>query len=93
MQLLHMCFTSMELLLRGLPPLIVTSVSSLSLLSEKVYVECGVSFLVDVLTYESLVCLVDISSTTHVCLGGRYLGQCLISSCIAFSKTFLKAYR
>ena len=67
MQLLHMCFTSMELLLRGLPPLIVTSVSSLSLLSEKVYVECGVSFLVDVLTYESLVCLVDISSTTHRC--------------------------
>ena len=33
------CFTSMELLLRGRPPLIVTSVSSLSLLSAKVNME------------------------------------------------------
>ena len=36
---LHLCFTSMELLLRGRPPLIVTSVSSLSLLSAKVNME------------------------------------------------------
>ena len=36
---LHLCFTSIELLLRGRPPLIVTSVSSLSLLSAKVNME------------------------------------------------------